>query len=307
MAKPVEIVNVRTIDNSTQRQQERGRKEKGNVAMLRLALAASLALVVGVEKGNAHEFWISPETYRAVVGDAVVADLRLGEDFRGIARGFEAENFERFEIVTSDGTVPVEARNGAIPALNAADLPEGLAVIVHETTPRELTWNAWERFAAFAESKGLGDVATMQDERGLDRLNVRESYIRYAKSLVAVGHGHGADIVVGLRAELVALANPYVDDLVSAFPVQLWLDGEPCPASQVEVYARPAGGGTSELTLYETDGNGIAVITVEPGMEYLVNAVRLEPVEVEPDSDGPEWRTLWASLTFEVPSPEVTQ
>jgi hypothetical protein len=60
---------------------------------------------------------------------------------------------------------------------------------------------------------------------------------------------------------------------------------------------------TSELTLYETDGNGIAVITVEPGMEYLVNAVRLEPVEVEPDSDGPEWRTLWASLTFEVPSP----
>jgi hypothetical protein len=126
----------------------------------------------------------------------------------------------------------------------------------------------------------------MQDERGLDRIDVREDYIRYAKSLVAIGHGHGADVVVGLRTELVALANPYVDDLAGALPVQL--------GSTVS-HARLAGrglrptidGGDAELTLYETDGNGIAVITVEPGMEYLVNAVTLEPVEPsEPDRSG---------------------
>jgi hypothetical protein len=178
---------------------------------------------------------------------------------------------------------------------------------VHETVPRDLTWDSWERLRSLCRDKGLGDVATMQDERGLDRTDRARGYIRYAKSLVAIGHGHGADIVVGLRAEIVALANPYVDDLAGAIPVQLWLDGEPCAASQVEVYARPATAAKRELTLYETDGNGIAVITVAPGMEYLVNAVRLEPVEQEPDSDGPQWRTLWASLTFEVPPPEVTQ
>jgi hypothetical protein len=64
------------------------------------------------------------------------------------------------------------------------------------------------------------------------------------------------------------------------FPCSFWLDGEPCAGPRrSKVHARPVDGGDAELTLYETDGNGIAVITVQPGMEYLVNAVTLEPVE----------------------------
>lgn len=273
--------------------------------MLRLALAALLALFIGVDKGDAHEFWISPETYRAPVGDAVLANLRVGEEFRGAVQSYVPRNFARFEVLTSDGAVPVEGRIGDLPALNSDVLPEGLAVVVHETTTRELTWDEWERFEAFAEHKGLGDVAAMHVERGLDQIDVREDYIRYAKSLIAVGHGRGEDSVAGLRTELVALANPYTDDLAGALPVQLWLDGEPRRTSQVEVFARPVDGGDAELTLYETDGNGIVVISVAPGMEYLVNAVTLEPVEYSDGTDGAEWRTLWASLTFEVPSPDA--
>jgi cobalt/nickel transport protein len=101
----------------------------------------------------------------------------------------------------------------------------------------------------------------------------------------------------------VALANPYTDDLAGALPVQLWLDGEPRRTSQVEVYSRPIDGGEADMTLYQTDGNGIVVIAVTPGTEYLVNAVTLEPIEYIEGGDGAEWRTLWASLTFEVPSP----
>jgi uncharacterized GH25 family protein len=274
--------------------------------MLRLALAAFLALFIGADKSNAHEFWISPEAYRAAVGDAVLADLRVGEEFRGSAQSYVPRNFTRFEVITPGAVLPVEGRIGDLPALNAEDLPEGLAVVVHETTVRDLTWDEWDRFAAFAEHKGLGDVATMQEERGLDRIDVREDYFRYAKSLIAIGHGHGQDGVVGLRTELVALANPYTDDLAGALPVQLWLDGEPRRTSQVEVFSRSVDGGDAELTLYETDGNGIVVISVAPGTEYLVNAVTLEPVEPSGDTDA-EWRTLWASLTFEVPRPEPTQ
>lgn len=273
--------------------------------MLRLALAAVLALFIGGHKGAAHEFWISPEVYRAPVGDAVLANLRVGEEFRGAVQSYLPRNFTRFEIVTAEGVIPVEGRVGDLPALNAADLPEGLAVVVHETTVRDLTWDEWDRFAAFAEHKGLGDVAAMQEERGLDMIDVREEYIRYAKSLIAIGHGHGEDAVVGLRTELVALANPYTDDLAGALPLQLWLDGEPRRMAQVEVFSRPVEGGETALTLYETDSNGIVVITVSPGTEYLVNAVTLEPVVPAEDARGTEWRTLWASLTFAVPRPET--
>jgi hypothetical protein len=271
--------------------------------MPRLVLAALLALWVGVDKSDAHEFWIAPEAYRAAVGDSVLADLRLGDAFVGVARSYAPEDFERFEVVTAEGAIPIDGSDGDVPALNAADLPEGLAVIVHQSVPLEMTWDSWGSFAAFAEYKGLGDVATMQAERGLSRTDLRQADIRYARSLVAIGHGRGADVVTGLRSEIVALANPYTDDLAGAMPVQMWLDGEPCAMARVEVHARPIDGGETELTLYETDGNGIAVITVASGMEYLVSAVRLEPVEQDADSDGPQWRTLWSSLTFEVPPP----
>jgi uncharacterized GH25 family protein len=278
--------------------------------MLRLALAALLALFIGADKGDAHEFWISPEAYRAMAGDGILANLRVGEEFRGAAQSYLPHNFERFEIITPEGTLPVEGRIGDIPALNAAQLPEGLAIIVHETATQELTWDEWDRFVAFAEHKGLGDVAAMQDERGLDRIDVREDYIRYAKSLVAIGHGRGEDSVVGLRTELVALANPYTDNLAGALPVQLWLDGEPCRMSQVEVFARPVNEdgsrGEAQLSIYRTDGNGIVVVSVSRGMEYLINAVTLEPVEDAEGPDPAEWRTLWASLTFEVPRREST-
>lgn len=273
--------------------------------MFRVALAATLALFFGAKMGIAHEFWIAPEGYRSSVGERVVANLRVGEDFRGGTQSYVPNNFQRFDVLTADGAIAVEGRTGAIPALRAADLPEGLAIIVHETTTRDLTWSDWDRFVAFAEHKGLGDVAALHDERGLDRVDVREDYVRYAKSLISVGHGRGEDQMVGLRTEFVALANPYADDLAGALPIQLWLDGEPRNMAQVEVFTRPIDGGETELSIYETDGNGIVVISVDPGMEYLVNAVTLEPVEYTDGSGEAEWRTLWASLTFEVPAPEM--
>lgn len=280
--------------------------------MFRLAMAATLALLPGASQGFANEFWISPEVYRLPSGESVLADLLVGEEFRGAAQGFAPRTFNRFEILAGENVVSVEGRPGDVPAMNATDLPEGLAVIVHETAARDLTWNDWDEFAAFAETKGLGDVLAMHAERGLDRATVREEYIRFAKSLVAVGHGRGEDRMTGMRTELVALANPYTDDLAGAMPVQLWLDGEPRRIARVEVFSRTIGGDDAELSVFETDGNGIVVLPVQRGMEYLVNAVTLEAVENEGENGGPaeegtpDWRTLWASLTFSVPVPETT-
>lgn len=274
--------------------------------MNRLAVAASLALSLGAAEGLAHEFWIAPEMYLWPDGEAVQAELHVGDDFVGLPRSYSPQRFERFEILTGEGAVEVAGERGDIPALSAANLPEGLAIIVHQTTADSLTWRDWSDFAAFAEHKGLGDVAAMQDERGLDRERVREDYVRYAKALVAIGHGEGADRPVGLRTELVALANPYTDDLAGALPVQLYLDGEPRATAQVEVFSRSAEGGAAEVSIYRTDSNGIVVLPVERGREYLVNAVTLEAGE-DAGEDAPEWRTHWASLTFEVPLPEANR
>lgn len=271
--------------------------------MLRLTVIATVALILAMGKVTAHEFWISPTAYRIEAGATLEADLRVGEEFRGAGQSYIPRNFSRFEVITPQETLVPDGRIGDFPALSIEDMPEGLAVIVHETTANTLTWDPWERFANFVAHKDLGDIVTMQAERGLDQIDATEDYLRYAKSLVAIGQGVGADRVVGLRTELVALANPYTDDLAGVMPVQLWLDDEPRTDVQIELFARDIETGEVEVTLHRTDSNGIVLLPVSPGTEYLVDSVALEALD---PNIGSQWRTLWASLTFEVPATATT-
>jgi hypothetical protein len=262
-------------------------------------LAVTLALLFLADKAAAHEFWIDPQDFTLEAGEALRADLRVGQHFSGAAMSYLPRNFETFTVRVGDQTRVVEGRFGDIPALNMEGLPEGLAVVVHQTTFSELTWSEWERFVNFARHKDLGDVTAMHEERGIGHENVREDYIRYAKSLVAVGSGEGSDSRVGMRAELVALANPYTDDLGGEMPLQLWYDGAVRPDYQVELFAEDAEGEVT-ITLHRTDAEGIVRLPVEPGMIYMADSVILEAVEPASAGDA-VWVTHWANMTFAMP------
>jgi len=265
--------------------------------MMRSVFALTLAAISLGDKVAAHELWIDPAAYRVDPGSTVEAQLRVGTEFQGVPQAYIPRRAVRLDVVTGDEVRPVDARIGDMPAFSMAEMPEGLAVLVYETTAFDLTWETWEQFVSFVEHKDLGDAATMQAERGLDQLDVQEHYFRFAKSLVAVGDGAGEDRVMGLRTELVALANPYTDDLSDGMPVQLWLDGAVRANTQIELFSQGPDGEV-EITLHRTDAEGIAVLPVEARHEYLVDAVAIEAMD---PAEGAEWRTLWASLTFEVP------
>lgn len=262
-----------------------------------VALTVSLIGLGG--KGAAHEFWIDPLTFQIAPGDRAEAHLRVGTEFEGNSMSYLPRNFIRFEVLTGDDVRPVEGRLGDIPGFAMDDMAEGLAIVVHQTTQSRLTWREWDRFAGFLEHKDLGDAAELQAERGLDQENVREGYTRFAKSLMAVGDGVGTDRRVGLRTEIVALANPYTDDLSDGLPVQVWLEDDPRADVQVELFDR-APDGTITITLHRTDADGIVRLPVQSGHVYQVDAVTLIPVTPEEDID-PEWLTYWANLTFAVP------
>jgi hypothetical protein len=263
-------------------------------------LAVTLVAIAAGGKGVfAHEFWIDPVAYQLAHGQTAEAHLRVGEAFRGAPQPYLTHAFSRFDVVSQDRARPVAARLGDIPAFRMADLPEGLAVIVHETTGQDLIWADWEKFESFALHKDLGDVAAMQAARGLDQEDVAEVFFRHAKSLIAVGAGAGHDARLGLRTEFVALTNPYVDDLADGFAVQLWLDATPRADVQVEMFEK-ALDGTVTVTLHRTDDQGIAVLPVTAGQRYMIDAVVLEPLTPQAQGDA-EWRTLWANMTFAVP------
>lgn len=267
--------------------------------MHRLAMILTVTLLVSGGKGVAHEYWIEPEDFQIAPGAALIAELLNGEEFVGVSIAYLPRNFERFEVVSGAAVRPVEGRMGDTPALRMEDVSDGLAIALVETSPASLRYEEWERFLSFAEHKDFPDIEAQHDARGLPREGFRERYTRHAKALVAVGDGAGADRHFGMVTEIVALANPYTDDLSEGLPVQVFFGEEIRPDAQVELFDRGPDG-TVRITLHRTDAEGIAQLPVTPGHAYLVDAVVLEPIETNAPRH-PVWRTYWAALSFAVP------
>lgn len=248
---------------------------------------------------QAHEFWISPESYQVAPGSAIIAELRVGENLKGAGYPYIPSRVARFDVLQGDTRHDTGSELGDRPALDLALAEPGLAIIVHETLDNTLKYPKWERFVTFTDHKDFAWAQAAHQERGLPETGFIETYRRYGKSLIAVGDGSGRDAPVGLDTEIVALANPYTDDLSAGLPVRVLYFGAPRSDVQVELFARGPDGEV-EVTLHRTDSAGVATLPMEPGTEYLVDSVVLEALEPVEDGD-PVWHTLWASLTFQTP------
>lgn len=258
-----------------------------------------VAVTLWASVAHAHEFWISPEAYVTQKDAKVQAQLRVGEKFGGASYAFNPNRFERFDLVTAERTQPVTGRLGNTPALSMVIADEGLVTIVHETSDNLLTYKGLEKFTKFAKHKDFEWAVQSHVDRGLPTERFTERYRRYAKSLVAVGHGQGADQEVGLKTEIVALNNPYTDP-AGTFRVKVLMDGAPRADVQIELFDK-APDGEVEITLHRTDAQGVGSFEVLSGHEYLVDAVALLPLEEGDPATTPAWLSIWASLTFMVP------
>ncbi|MCJ7871564.1 DUF4198 domain-containing protein [Phaeobacter sp. J2-8] len=265
--------------------------------LLRSAIASlSFLLPLGA---SAHEFWIDAADWQIAAGDKMVADIRVGQDFVGPSFAYLSTRFRRFEVQIAGQTLPVTGRAGDKPALNLTPTETGLAVVTHVTTDNQLTYREWEKFQTFLAHKDWENLAEVHTERGLPETGFRERYSRYGKALIAVGDGAGADLDTGMLTEIVALANPYVDDLAAGLPVLVTYDGAPRANAQVEVFQR-APDKSVTVDRYRTDGAGRALLPVKSGHDYLVDAVVIRALDAKDEND-PVWESLWASLTFSVP------
>lgn len=263
-------------------------------------LLTILALASSTGMARAHEFWLTAEDYAIAPAEALRVGLRIGSEMKGASLVYLPNDIARFEVIQGDATRPVEGRMGDNPALVMDGLGDGLAIVVHETTDSTLTYTDFEVFKRFVAHKDFAGALADHAARGLPETGFRETYRRHAKSLVAIGSGAGADRAVGLAIEIVALANPYTDDLAQGLPVLVLLDGAPRPDTQVELF-RTAPDGSVTITLHRTDAEGRATLPMAPGHEYLVDSVALRRLPNDDPAAGPVWHSDWASLTFRTP------
>ncbi len=263
-----------------------------------LTIAALLSFVAAPLL--AHEFWIDSKKFQVETGENIAVFTKNGQNFKGIDLAYFSKRAERFERIDSDGRATVTPRLGDSPVFDKAIEKDGLFTLIYQTNPDKLTYKEWAKFDKFAKHKAFGNVLEKHRARGLSEDEFKETYTRFAKGLFAVGTGAGRDTQQGLEVEIVALKNPYTDDVSAGLPVQVFYREKPRINAQVEVFERDADGITVVSTV-RTDEQGIAVIPVKSGYAYLLdNVVLREPSAVLAEETGAVWETLWAALTFEV-------
>ena len=265
------------------------------------SLLFSLIFIAQAPALHAHELWLEPLDYQVAPDGQLKARIINGENFSGTALPYLPRRFQHFVVSVGDRNVQVPGRPGDAPGLNMSARNEGLHVVAYQSTPQTISYQTWAKFQKFVDHKDFGDVRTLHDARGLPEEGFKEAYIRYSKTLIGVGEAAGADKRMGLETEFVALTNPYTDDLSGGMRVQLFYGSEVRANEQVEVFAKAPDGDVT-VTLYRTDGNGIATIPVSAGRSYQLDAVVLREPDAAMASDtGAVWETLWANLTFQAP------
>lgn len=263
-------------------------------------LVAFCLLAHSTGTAKAHEFWLSPDDYTLAPEDVMTVRLRVGTGMKGAPSSYLPHDITRFEVVQGATVRPVTSRMGDNPALAMPAETDGLAVVVHETADSRLTYKDFAVFQRFVAHKDFRTALADHKARGLPETGFEETYRRHAKSLIAVGSGSGADRVMGLKIEIVALANPYTDDLSAGMPLLVLLDGAPRADVQVELF-QSAPDGSVTTTLHRTDAEGRVMVPVLPGMEYMADNVDLRALPNNDPKAGPVWHSDWASLTFHTP------
>lgn len=257
-----------------------------------------LVVVASVSQLSAHEFWLEPINYKIEVGKTLRAHEKVGQEFKGNKYAYLASSYASLDLTINDKSRAVKSRLGDLPAVSELVNEEGLAILSAVTTPSDVTYKTWEKFSDFIESEGLDWVLAEHKKRNLPESNFTESYRRYAKSVIKVGHGKGNDRALGLMFEWVVETNPYTsnDNVIKA---QLLWKGKPHPEAHVSVFNKLNGKIIkSELI---TDSEGRVEIPKAKGGQFLINAVRMM---VAPDKMKAEknavWESRWASITYEL-------
>ena len=263
----------------------------------------SLALVLSLVAfpATAHEFWIEPWAYEVPADGTVQADIVNGEAFEGTRLAYIPQRFAHFVTFFDGAPTPVAGRVGDQPALTQAPLGDGLHVVAYQARNSTVNYENWEKFQRFVEHKDFGDVLSRHRELGHPEEDFFEVYSRYSKSLIGVGSAEGSDLRTGLTTELVALDNPYTDDVSGGLRLQLFYNQDVRADTQVEIFEKAPDGSVTQ-SFYRTDADGIATIPVKPGHAYQADAVVLREPEAQLARDtGAVWETLWANLTWAVP------
>ena len=265
-----------------------------------LVLSLSLVLLLSSARlAAAHDYWIEASNFWLQPGDRVLLYLRVGEYLAGQPAAFSLGRVLRFHVDNAARRFEVLPLQRD-PAGMARLTESGLQVVSFENKPTYLELPG-DRFNSYLQAEGLEGILEARRQAGASDQPGKESYSRCAKSLLWVdgddtaGDSHH-DKPVGLTLELMPETNPYRMTAPAPLTVQLLHEGQPVPGALVMALNKRA---PNEVQRVQSGPDGRAEFDLRRSGLWLVKAVHMVPAAAEAPED---WRSYWASLTFELPA-----
>ena len=282
-------------------------------ALSRIAGISFLILLAAVPlsaRSLAHEVWIEPTTPRLSPGEVLVADLRIGDMFKGDHLIYIPQQTERLLVLTQAGSFDLAPKIGSRPVVvvppEQLDGVAGLVVAIYESADSYAHYQTAEKFFKFAEKKGMADVRQAHAGRQLPESGFVERYRRFAKASISIGEAARSgsyqfyDRAVGMEVEFVLLAKTPLSEGATAFDIQLVYQGRALPDALVTLFARAPDGAVTP-SRFVTGSTGTIGVKAEAGYRYLMDHVTIREADPSRDRNRPVWESLWASLTFAGP------
>jgi len=270
-----------------------------------LALLFLLVLFAPVP-AEAHEYWLTPSTYRAAPGEAVTLGAFVGTGFRGEPKPYATTRSVRFNL-NGARTLDLSpaAGNGEL-TWAGFEMPDASGALVsYQSNFATIELPAAE-FDAYLRLEGLSEPLAARARLGDKAGPGRERYARCPKTWIAGSRSDGAMRArkpVDLPIEIVPLADP---GNANPLPVRVMWHGRPLAGVLVRAWTTPLAAravpadaadrdSVGPVQQAVTDAHGEARLTLGPAGEWMLSAVHMVPCAERREAD---WESWWASLTF---------
>ena len=248
-----------------------------------------------------HELWIDTTDFKVEKDTMINLNLRNGENFDGFSLGYFDRSVKELYWRQNGKKFDNNSRQGDNPALQISPTDNGLVSIIYVSKPTIIKYKDFSKFKNFVIEKHSPSAVEIHKNLDFPLENFSEIYTRYSKALVGVGTSKGFDTENNLELELVALENPYTDNMADGIEILALYNGNPRALSNLNVFERSNTDSSVNTFVVKTNDKGVAVVEVKNDCTYLIDNVIIRPANKKLFKDrGVIWESLWAALTFSV-------
>lgn len=258
-------------------------------------LLYTFLLIIVSAISQAHEFWMHPDKFFYTVGDDIIINFEVGENFIGEPWNLRKDRLSRLELhqLAKQSDLKQQVVKGLQANLKIKASAAGTHLIVMQSTDAFIKLDG-EKFNSYLQEDGLDEIYYQREKTNTLSDSAKELYSRHTKLLIQVG-GEPDDTfkkIAGLPVEIVPEKNPYTLKVGDPVRFKILYDSKPFFGAKVKVWNRYKNRTTVQNIFAQQDGM-IETRISNPGA-WMVSVVKMVPSK---DTKA-NWQSYWGSLVF---------